>query len=152
MSVNKPLSFGEFVSIYSKVPRLGVDLLVKTNSGVVFAKRAIDPYKGMWHLPGGTVLFDETIDHAVSRIVKGELNLKVASATYLGIIEYLHEPDARFPNKHRHTVCIAFLVEARGILKKDADAAEIKVFSSVPKGIIPEQRRFLVKHSEVFAA
>ena len=150
MSTSKPLSFEEFVSIYSKVPRLGIDIIVKKNNGIVFVKRNIDPYKDMWHFPGSTLLFDETIDGAVSRIVQNELNLKVLSKKYLGIIEYLSEPDDRFLKKHRHTVCLIFLVEAEGNLKRDEDASEVKILKSTPKNIIPEQKIFLDSHQEIF--
>lgn len=150
MSVKRPLSFEEFAYIYSRVPRLGVDLIVKNDKGIIFVKRKIDPYKGMWHFPGGTVLFDETIDQSASRIVQDELNLQVLSKKFVGIIEYLKEPDQRFLKKHRHTVCLIFLVEASGDLKKDADASEVKIFKDAPENIIPEQRLFLNKNKGLF--
>lgn len=150
MSAKRPLSFEEFAYIYSRVPRLGIDLVVKKDKGIIFVKRRIDPYKGMWHFPGGTVLFDETIDQAISRIVKDELNLSVLSKKFVGIIEYLSEPDERFLKKHRHTVCLIFLIEASGDLKKDADASEVRVFSNVPENIIPEQKLFLNKNQGLF--
>lgn len=150
MSAKRRLSFEEFVYIYSRVPRLGVDLIVKKNNGIVFVKRSIDPYKGMWHFPGGTVLFDESIDQAISRVVQDELNLRVISKKHLGIIEYLSEPDDRYLQKHRHTVCLIFLIEADGDLKKDADASEVKIHMSTPENIIPEQRVFLNSHQEIF--
>jgi len=151
MLVKKPLSFKEFVYIYSRVPRLGVDLLVQKDNGVVFTKRSINPYKGVWHFPGGTVLFEETLAQAVTRIVKDELNLKVLTKKYLGTIEYLSEPDDRFLKKHRHTVCLVFLIRASGNLKKDADASEVKILNNVPENIIPEQKLFLKKHKELFS-
>lgn len=150
MSAKRPLTFDEFVYIYSRVPRLGVDLIVKVNNGVVFAKRSIYPYKGMWHFPGGTVLFEETIDQAISRIVQDEINLEVTSKKFLGIIEYLDEPDERFLKKHRHTVCPIFQVEVSGNLTKDEDASDVQVFNYVPKNIIPEQKTFLDTHQELF--
>ena len=150
MSTKRPLSFEEFVYIYSRVPRLGIDLIVKQTNGIVFVKRSIEPYKGMWHFPGGTVLFNETIDQAISRIIQNELNLQVFSKEYLGIIEYLTEPDDRFLKKHRHTVCPIFLVKGEGKLKKDADASEVKVFTNIPEDIIPEQKIFLTGHQEIF--
>jgi ADP-ribose pyrophosphatase YjhB (NUDIX family) len=150
MSEKRPLTFEEFVYIYSRVPRLGVDLIVKKDNGIVLVKRSIDPYKGIWHFPGGTVLFDENIDQAISRIVKDELNLEVLSKNYLGIIEYLYEPDDRFLKKHRHTVCPIFLIKAEGNLKNDADASEVKILKIIPENTIPEQKEFLNSHQEIF--
>jgi len=36
----------EFMLIYSKVPRICVDLMIETKKGILFTKRTIGPYKG----------------------------------------------------------------------------------------------------------
>ena len=41
----KPLSYEEFVAIYSKVPRLCVDLVVRTDEGVLMTLRAENGYE-----------------------------------------------------------------------------------------------------------
>ncbi|MFH0805336.1 MAG: NUDIX domain-containing protein, partial [Patescibacteria group bacterium] len=64
----KKLPFSEFKSIYSRVPRLCVEIMVKTNNGVLLLKRNIDPEKGKWHLPGGTVLKGERLEDTVKRV------------------------------------------------------------------------------------
>lgn len=53
-SSSHPLTQQEFDDIYSKVPRLTVEIIV-TNSerALLLTKRAIEPCKGQWHLPGG---------------------------------------------------------------------------------------------------
>ena len=61
------LSDQEYKEIYSKVPRLCVELLIKTEEGILLVKRAIPPGEGLWYLPGGTVLFDESVEQAVKR-------------------------------------------------------------------------------------
>jgi len=59
---NHPLSQKEFDDIYSKVPRLTVEVIVKNRAGgILLTKRAIEPCKGQWHLPGGTVRFGESL-------------------------------------------------------------------------------------------
>ena len=56
MNSPQKLPFNEFVKIYSKVPRLCVDLLINNDDGFLLALRAIEPGKGQGHFPGATVL------------------------------------------------------------------------------------------------
>ena len=60
----------EFNEIYDKVPRLCVEPLIVSNDGILLTRRAINPGKGLWHFPGGTVLKGETLQEAVVRLVK----------------------------------------------------------------------------------
>ena len=75
----KPLTFEEFKTIYSKVPRLTVEVIVKTDKGILFTKRLIPPYVGSWHFPGGTVYYKETITDAIERVAQDELGVKVTT-------------------------------------------------------------------------
>ena len=61
MKKNKPkkLPYKTFKSIYSRVPRATIELVIQTPAGILLSKRSIPPYKGYWHIPGGTVLFHE---------------------------------------------------------------------------------------------
>jgi ADP-ribose pyrophosphatase YjhB (NUDIX family) len=84
-----PLSQEEFNSIYSKVPRLTVEIVIKNKSGKIYlTKRAIEPCKGKWHLPGGTVRYGESMVDAVKRITKRELGVDVKTLKNVGYIEY----------------------------------------------------------------
>ncbi|GAI66384.1 unnamed protein product, partial [marine sediment metagenome] len=73
----KRLPFKEFMEIYRKVPRAAVDVIVVSKKGFLLTKRAIPPFKGMWHIPGGTILFMESVKHAINRITKEELGIKL---------------------------------------------------------------------------
>lgn len=82
MSKNEyPLTKEEFDSIYSKVPRLTVELVIKDGDKILLTKRSIEPCRGLWHLPGGTVYFGESLLDAVKRIAKKELSIDVLEAT-----------------------------------------------------------------------
>jgi len=61
------LPHSEFEEIYSKVPRLTVEVVVQSPLGILLTKRASGPCSGLWHIPGGTVRFGEPIRAAVSR-------------------------------------------------------------------------------------
>lgn len=138
----KRLPLKTFKSIYSKVPRLTIDLIIKAPPGIVLSKRDIVPAKGMWHVPGGTVYYSETHQQAVERIALDETGLKVKIVKLLGVIEYLREKYSL-----GHCTAIVYLVKiTSGELRGSFQAKELKFFTSVPKNTIPEQAKFLNLH------
>ena len=82
------LPFEEYKQIYSRVPRFCVDLIIQTKDGVILTKRDIEPYRGMWHLPGGTLLLRESINSAAKRIAKDEVGIKIKVEKQLGLMEF----------------------------------------------------------------
>ncbi|MFH1840839.1 MAG: NUDIX domain-containing protein [Candidatus Shapirobacteria bacterium] len=83
----KRLPLKEFMAIYHKVPRATVDIVINSKDGILLTKRAIPPFKGMWHIPGGTILFKEPILYAIDRIARDELGIKVEVIKHLGVSE-----------------------------------------------------------------
>ncbi len=128
----------EFDYIYGKVPRACVDLVIKTKEGIVLSKRDINPSRGKWHLPGGTILFGEKITDTIDRIGKGETGLKLKVKKILGTIE------CPPPSVHGYTIGIAYLVEPiSGKLRGSKEGKEIKFFKSIPENTVKEQAEFL---------
>lgn len=135
----KKLPFEEYTNIFHKVPRVAIDIVVRTPKGILLTLRVIHPYKGMWHLPGGGVLFREPIKHAIDRIISEELGIKVKVIKPLGIIEYLNDGE-------RHAVTNVFLTEIiKGAPRGSEQGKEIGYFKEIPDNCIPEQREFLRK-------
>lgn len=131
----------EFKDIYSKVPRLTVDVVLRTNEGIVLSKRDIPPAYGMWHIPGGTILYGETHADAVKRVAKEEMGLEVKISKFLGIIEYSKNFSLG------QTTSIVYLIKViDGKLSGSSQAKEIHFFKKLPKNIIPEQAKFLKEH------
>ena len=58
-------------------------LIVNDDRQLLLVRRAREPGKGKWGLPGGFVDRDETIEQALAREVLEETNLVVSEATYL---------------------------------------------------------------------
>lgn len=140
MSIKK-LPLEEFQYIYSKVPRLCVDVVLKTEEGILLSKRDITPAKGMWHLPGGTVYFGETHEEAVKRVAKEEMGIEVEVVGCLGVIEYGTKYSLGW------TTAIAYLVEQTGgKFSGSYQAKELKFFKAIPDNTIPEPAEFLKKH------
>jgi len=134
-----------YKEIYSKVPRLTVEIVVETEKGYVYTLRNIPPWKGYWHIPGGTVYYKESLKQAVKRIAKKELGIEVTIKEFLGYIEY--DDTSKFGG-FDHPVGLAFLVKPnKGTLKTDFQSKQVKTFKYFPKKLIIDQRRFLKRLS-----
>jgi len=104
---NTYLSDTDYNFIYSAVPRICIDLIIKGKGGVFLTKRDIQPYKGNWHLAGGRIRFRETIYNAANRIAITELGCSVSIVKMIGFIEFHNE--CQDGNK-RHSISMALIV------------------------------------------
>jgi 8-oxo-dGTP diphosphatase len=61
-------------------PAVSVDAAILRKAGdewqILLIQRGIDPFKGMWALPGGFVNLDETLEEAAARELMEETGLK----------------------------------------------------------------------------
>jgi len=137
MEKKYPLSETEFKLIYSKVPRLCVDLLIQNNEGILLTLRKIPP-AGFWHLPGGTVLINESMTNAVHRVAREELNLKVKIIKQVGVIDWLNYLGLG------HPVSIVYLAKIiEGEIKLDEQASKFEFFKNIPQNTFKEHTEFL---------
>lgn len=140
MKRKQPFSYEEFKDIYSKVPRLCVDLIIQDEKGnFVLLKRGMEPYKGYWEIPGGTVLFRESIDQAIERIAKEEVGLKVKVEGLVGFIEFLEEERG---NRPFHSLSLAVVCTPEKLRTSES----YSIFNQIPDETIPEQAKFLERY------
>jgi len=140
---NRPFSPEEFKAIFSKVPRLCVELAIKTPEGIILALRSLPTWNGQWHLPGGMVFYKEKIAHAIKRIAKDELGISVNIQKLLGYIEYPSEEKER---GFGFSIGIIFLCSPDKIMDlkpNNEEASEIKIFKKLPPNMIEEHYAFL---------
>jgi|SRR3989338_1093652 len=147
-SLNKnhggPLTDREFQYIYSKVPRLCVDVMVKSHKGVILTLRDIEPYKNFWHIPGGTVHYRETIIGAVERIAKKELGIRVSGIEMLGFIEYPSELKLRGWGWTVSLVIGCKLKSGKLDIGREArDLMYLKTLKDLPLDLVSEQKNFI---------
>lgn len=134
----KKLPFEEFKSIYSRVPRLCVDCVIQNSDGILLTKRKIPPCIDQWHLPGGTVLFGESLEEALKRVVKEEVGLRVKIVKFLGMIDWVKN------HTFGHTVSLVYLLKPTGgKLQGSKQAREVKFFQKIPQKTILEHQKFL---------
>lgn len=139
------LSDEEYDFIYSRVPRICVDLLIRNSNGeVLLTKRDIEPYKDHWHFPGGRIKFKESVKSTIKRILKGELGIdKDLKYEFKGYCEF---PDEIQNNQQRHSISMVHLIQLTDdvSIKLDSTAKDVRFFSELPNPIIPPQQEFLI--------
>lgn len=136
-----PLTQADYDFTYSRVPRLAVDIIVRNAAGAVYlTRRAHGPGKGLWHIPGGTVRFGETLEHAVSRIARRELSVEITASRGHGWIEY----PSHYLNGLDSPVGLVFeAVAYSGDPVVNAEASEGAWFTAVPDQMHADQDKFL---------
>ena len=84
-------------------PQVAVGAIVVADDALLMVRRAQEPAKGLWSLPGGRVEKGEYLADAVRREVKEETGLDVTAGELVGIFEVVGEP---------HYVILDFFAQA----------------------------------------
>jgi len=95
-------------AIVEVMPILCVDLVIETDGTFLLLKRAREPLKGRWWVPGGRVLKGETMTEAAKRKAKEELGIDVEVVEPLGFYEGHFKKESGAVNSI-HTVSIVVL-------------------------------------------
>jgi len=141
--IKYPFSYQEFKSIYSKVPRLTIELVITNKREVLFLLRKDHGWEGLWHLPGATMYYGETILDCVARTAKEELGINVNVKKFLGYNEYPSELKERgFGTAVGLIFFCTISAKNREILLERKD---IKFFKKLPNDIVHEHKLFLRK-------
>jgi 8-oxo-dGTP diphosphatase len=118
-------------------PAVAVDGIVFMDGGLVMIRRAREPWKGMWALPGGFVEQGESCPEAVRREVYEETGLRTRVKGLFGV----YSDPQRDPRAH--IITIAYILKpARGRLRggDDAMTADVWSVSRLPRRIAPGHR------------
>jgi len=137
----KPFSFSEYKKIYSKIPRLCVDLVIKEEKGILLTYRKIDP-KNVWHFPGGTVYYRESLIDAAKRVAKQELGVKIKIIKEIGVIDFVADKET-----FSHAVSVVFLAKIiSGKIILDNQASDFDFFKKLPQQMYSHHGKFLKTH------
>lgn len=109
--------------IYPERPIVGVGAIVLEGDRVLLVKRAHEPLKGEWSLPGGAVDVGETLEEAIRREVREETCLDVEVGPIVDVLDRIrYDPDGRVKF---HYVVVDFLCRPlSGTLQCASDAEE----------------------------
>ena len=108
---------------YPSRPIVGVGAVVVDDGRVLLVRRAHEPLKGEWSIPGGAVEVGETLETAVVREVREETGLEVEVGALIDVLDRIRPaPDGR---TLYHYVLIDFVCRpAAGTLCCGSDASE----------------------------
>jgi 8-oxo-dGTP diphosphatase len=114
---------------YPERPIVGVGAVVLDGDRVVLVKRANEPLKGEWSLPGGAVDVGETLEEAIRREVREETGLAVEVGPIVEVLDRIRsDSDGRVKF---HYVLIDFLCRPTGGELRCASDAEEAVWTDV---------------------
>jgi mutator protein MutT len=101
-------------------------IITDDENRILLVRRAINPSKGLWDLPGGFIDIGETAEESVIREAKEELGVEV------GNVQYLFSGYDRYEYKGLNYHTLGFVFTARiiaGEMKPLDDVGEIQYFS-----------------------
>lgn len=97
---------------YPKTPLVGVGAVVPDGNRVLLVRRAYEPGKGLWSVPGGLIEVGETVEEAVRREVEEETGVAVRVDRLIGVFDNIvrdEDGKVRF-----HYVLIDYLAQPVG--------------------------------------
>lgn len=134
----------EWRTIVANVPIVSVDLLIRTDDGVLFGKRTNEPAKGHWFPPGGRVHKGETREDAVHRVAREECGLDVEIAESLGAFEHLYETADVAGVDGKHYLANGYVVDAvGGEIQRDGQHEALRPFAVTPTPLHEYVRAYL---------
>ena len=110
---------------YPSQPLVGVGSIIIHQSKILIVKRANEPAKGLWSVPGGVVELGEHLHEAVKREVKEETGLEVDIERLIDAVDSIMlDEEGRI---QYHYVLLDYLCQLRGgVLKAADDVHEIQ--------------------------
>lgn len=124
--------------IQRHLPLSSVDVVIIYEEQMILTKRAIPPFKGYWHLPGGIVQRDEKLIETVRRIARQELGISVRIDGFIGYYEII--------TQLRHYISHLFIAHyISGELNLDFQASDMILtnFKDIPLHTIKSHKKMI---------
>jgi len=111
--------------LYPERPMVGVGVLIERDGMYLLIRRAADPDKGMWSVPGGLVEIGERVRDAAVREAMEETGLSVELVERLGVVDkIMRDDDGRV---RYHFIIVQFLARiVEGEARAMDDALEAR--------------------------
>ncbi|MDC3135377.1 NUDIX domain-containing protein, partial [Prochlorococcus sp. AH-716-J09] len=98
-----------------------IDLCIVRNKKILLGKRRNNPAKDFYFVPGGRIMKGETIDNALTRIIKVETGISISrkenkKTNFLGVFEHFYEENflgnKEFSSQY---IVLAYLLDANSL-------------------------------------
>ena len=94
--------------VVDSAPLISIDIIVKHHDKVLLGRRINRPAQGYFFTVGGRVYKNETLDCALRRIIRQEMNIELKSKLkFIGVFEHFYE-DSIFKDVSTHYVNLAY--------------------------------------------
>ena len=117
---------------FPSAPIVGVGAVIVKDGKAIIIKRANEPYKGQWSIPGGRVELGESLHDAVRREMREETGLEVEVGPLIDVFERIQVEQPSGPAESGHSVRYHFVIIdylctcSGGTLCAGDDAADAK--------------------------
>ncbi len=109
---------------YPQAPLVGVGAVIVYQDRVLLVRRANEPLKGQWTLPGGMLELGETLAQGVAREVREETGLEVEAVELVEVLDRIHREAGRV---RFHYVIADYLCRVTGgELRAASDAGAVR--------------------------
>lgn len=113
---------------YPVEPRVGVGAITIKDGKVLLVKRGIEPSKGLWAIPGGTLKLGETLQECAAREIFEETGVTIVVGECIYVFDFIERDDAGKIKFHFVVVDFAALYVS-GEPKGDDDAVDARFLS-----------------------
>lgn len=125
---------GLYAEFLEHFPEVCVEIVIRTEAGVLVAKRANAPARGKWFWPGSRLHKQEALDDAARRVAREELGIEVDVVRRLGVSAHFWETSEATGRPSRHTVNIVYLaipVDADPTIELDDQHTDYRYLNAV---------------------
>ncbi len=113
-------------------PVVGVGAVVVQDGRVLLIRRAKEPLRGRWTLPGGTVELGETLEQALVREVREETGLDIRPRERIAVVDQIHRAGGVVGH---HFVIVDYLCDRlSGTPRAASDAEAVAMVAPVELG------------------
>ncbi len=110
---------------YPEYPRVGVGVVVVGDGQMLMVKRAREPNKGKWSIPGGLIELGETVYEAATREVFEECSVKVEIIRLLDTVDNIVR-DEKGRVQYHYAIIDLLGKYISGEARAQSDAAECR--------------------------
>ena len=113
---------------YPEQPLVGVGAVIVDGGRVVVVRRATEPLKGEWSIPGGMLELGESVGACAAREALEETGLVVEPGEVLGVFDRIL-PDSAGRIRYHYVLIDLLCRRVGGELRAGGDAAEVRWLS-----------------------
>lgn len=113
-----------YLKIIKHVPIFCIDFLIRCKENYLLVKRNEEPLKNVYWLVGGRLIYKETIDECVQRILQREIGRKFTNYKMISFSNYIFSNNKN--SRAIHTPTILFEIEVEEEFKPSLDNTHSK--------------------------